>query len=81
MGTVAMPRRFNSVLKLALLLTTVILTGVGILWVGDIFNDATAKDYAVKSLLVMAVFTVGMLVIASLGGGPAGPKDEPPPAP
>jgi hypothetical protein len=67
-----MPRRFASVLKLALLMTTVILTGVGILWVSDVFTAETAKDYALKALLIMAVFTVGMLVVASLGGGPSG---------
>ena len=79
MGTVAMPSRFASVLKLSVLLTTLVLMGVGILWVADIFSTETAKDYGLKALLVMAVFTVGSLVIASLGGGPAGPKNGPPP--
>ena len=72
-----MPRRFASVLKLSLLMTTVILTGVGILWVSDVFTAETAKDYAVKGLLIMAVFTVGMLVVAGLGGGPSGGSKSP----
>ena len=76
-----MPRRFSSVLKLAVLMTTVILTGVGILWVTDIFTGEVAQDYALKALMVMGVFTVGMLVIAGLGGGPSGSgPDSGPPA-
>lgn len=73
-----MPRRFASVLKLALLMTTVILTGVGILWVGDILTTETAQDYALKALLIMGVFTVGMLVVAGLGGGPSGGRGSGP---
>ena len=76
-----MPRRFNSVLKLAVLFTTVLLTGIGIFWVADVFSSDQAQEWALKSLLVMAVLTIGMLVVASLGGGPSGPKSEPPSPP
>ena len=75
-----MPTRFASVLKLAVLFTTVLLTGIGILWVADVFTSDQASDWALKSLLVMGVMTVGMLVVASLGGGPSGPSGEPPAA-
>ena len=73
-----MPRRFNSVLKLAVLFTTVLLTGIGIFWAADVLSSNEAGEWAIKTLLVMGVMTVGMLVVASLGGGPSGPSDEPP---
>jgi hypothetical protein len=79
MGTIAMPRRFTSVLKLSLLLATVVLTGVGICWVGDLISGETAKETALYTLGIVGVLTVGGLVISSLGGGPSGPSQSGPP--
>ena len=71
-----MTSRYLTVVKLAILLTTFLMVAVGSLWVADILSNETATDYAVKSLGIMGVFTAGMLVVAALGGGPAG-KSEP----
>ena len=69
-----MPSRIFSVLKLAILLAALLGGGIGIAWVTEILTDASAKDYLVKSLGVIGVFTVVMLIVASLGGGPSGKK-------
>ena len=74
-----MASRFITVIKLAVLLTTFLMVGVGALWAADILSGETAGDYATKALGVMGVFTAGMLVVAALGGGPAGngaPKES-----
>jgi hypothetical protein len=76
MGNV-MTARFITVIKLAVFLTTLLMVAVGALWAADVFSKETAGDYAVKSLLIMGVFTAGMLVVAAIGGGPGGgPKKE-----
>ena len=67
-----MSSRYFTVVKLAVLLTTILMVGLGSLWVLDILATEVASDYAVKVLGVMGIFTIGMLVVAALGGGPAG---------
>ncbi|MEM8883089.1 MAG: hypothetical protein AAGD14_03380 [Planctomycetota bacterium] len=72
-----MPSRFVSVLKLAALLTALLMTGIGIAWVGDILTNESAQEFALKSLGIVGVFTVGMLIVADLGGSPSeSPKDD-----
>jgi len=71
-----MTGRMFTVIKLAVLLTTFLMVGVGALWAADIFSSETASDYAIKALAIMGVFTAGMLVVAAIGGGPAGNGDS-----
>ena len=69
---IAMSARFFTVIKLAVLLTTFMMVGVGAVWAAGIVDDATAADYAIKAAAIMGVFTAGMLVVAAIGGGPSG---------
>jgi len=73
-----MPRRFFSVLKFSVLVGTVILTGVGVAWMGDLMSGEAAKETALYTVGILAVLTVGNLVLASLGGGSGGSKSGPP---
>ncbi|MHC4953676.1 MAG: hypothetical protein ACYTGZ_07285 [Planctomycetota bacterium] len=70
-----MTSRFLTVIKLAVLFTTILMVGIGGLWAAEIIAKDAAGDYAVKALAIMGVFTAGMLVVAALGGGPAGNGD------
>jgi len=73
---IAMTARFYTVIKLAVLLTTFLMVGVGAVWAADIISTETASDYAIKALAIMGVFTAGMLVVAAIGGGPSGNSKE-----
>ena len=73
---IAMTSRFFTVIKLAVLLTTFMLVGVGVVWAAGVVSAETATDYAIKAAAIMGVFTAGMLVVAAIGGGPGGDSKE-----
>ena len=70
--TIVMTTRFITVIKLAALLTSFLLVGVGALWSADVVPNAVAGEYAMNSFAIMGVLTAGLLVVAALGGEPAG---------
>ncbi|MFQ5845079.1 MAG: hypothetical protein ACE5JG_08835 [Planctomycetota bacterium] len=54
--------------KLASLITVVLLAGIAVLFVFDVFEGEEARDAAVKVLWLMGIFAVASFAIAVIAG-------------
>ena len=50
------------------LLTVVMMAGIGSLYAVDVITTEQARDYSIKTLILMGVFTLASMAIVLLGG-------------
>jgi hypothetical protein len=72
----SMSKSLWNTVRVVLLLAVVVLAGIGILYVLDILASGTAKDLALKTLLLSGVLLAGAVAIVLIGGARGGGPTE-----